>query len=216
MIEKKMTNRNSIKFWFKGSRALAVVVLLIPAFWACGNAHAQKIGYTDAALILSLMPEAQQVQNELNVYEQNLKKSLEVKQAYLEQLIQEYQGGMQAGVLTPEQQKEKEAEVRKVQENLQTAAQQADRQFRAKQAQMMEPLADKVQKAIDDVAAQEGYDYIFNNNINGSSLILKAPKEHNVTLKVLNNMKVEIPDDVKKELEEITGVATPDTPGGGN
>jgi Skp family chaperone for outer membrane proteins len=70
---------------------------------------------------------------------------------------------------------------------------QAEQKMLDKRAELFQPISDKLQKAIDDLAQKEGYDYIFNNsNATGVAFLLHAPKEHDVTKRLLQQLGIPV------------------------
>ena len=79
---------------------------------------------------------------------------------------------------------------------------QAEEKLYAKRAEIFQPISDKLQKVIDELAKEEGYDYILNNsNATGVAIILHAPKEHDVTRRLLKRMGVPV-DSLPQEQPE--------------
>ncbi|HET9131185.1 MAG TPA: OmpH family outer membrane protein, partial [Terriglobia bacterium] len=58
----------------------------------------------------------------------------------------------------------------------------------AKQNELMKPVQDRVFKAIQDVAQEEGYDYVFDKS--GEILLMYANPKYDITDKVLEKLKV--------------------------
>jgi outer membrane protein len=58
----------------------------------------------------------------------------------------------------------------------------------AKQNELMKPVQDRVFKAIQDVAVEEGYDYVFDKS--GEILLMYANTKYDLTPKVLAKLNV--------------------------
>jgi outer membrane protein len=54
----------------------------------------------------------------------------------------------------------------------------------------MKPVQDRVFKAVQDVAKEEGYDYIFDRS--GDILLMYANEKYDLTQKIFDKLKVEI------------------------
>jgi len=153
-----------------------------------------KIGYTNLEIVLSLMPEYAQVEKELQLFEQKLLDQLKVKQEYAQMKLEEYQTLFSEGKLTPEQQKQMEQELLKLDKEIREFTQQSEQKLLEKRNEKLQPIIEKLQKAIDDIAKEEGYDYILNaSNMTGISPILHAPPEHNITQKLLKKLGIDLP-----------------------
>jgi len=57
-----------------------------------------------------------------------------------------------------------------------------------KQNELMKPVQDRVFKAVQSVALEEGYDYIFDKS--GDILLMYANEKYDLTLKVFEKLKV--------------------------
>lgn len=169
-------------------------VLLLGGAKAYAQSRPLKIGYTNLEIVLSLMPEYAQVEKELELYEQKLLEQLKVKQDYAQMKLEEYQTLRSEGKLTPEQQKQMEQELIKLDKEIREFAQSSEQKLIEKRNEKLQPIVEKLQKAIDEIAEEEGYDYILNaSNTTGISPILHAPPEHNITQKLLNKLGIQLP-----------------------
>jgi outer membrane protein len=181
-----------------------IIFLWIPLlFFACRSASHEtgstsstptlRIGYTNIERVLRLMPEAQAADSQLQAYEASLMIPLQQKQAALEKKYQEFMDLQQKGLLAPIDADKRQQELYKLNEDIQRLQMQAEQKMLAKRAELFQPISDKLQKAIDDLAQKEGYDYIFNNsNATGVAFLLHAPKEHDVTKRLLQQLGIPV------------------------
>ena len=194
-------------------RILFLVCLI--ALSMIGNLAAQdiKIGYANIDLVLALMPETQAMQQDLRTYEEKLVQDLQSRQTYLQTLYSEYQemvAPLQTGAQpTPEQTAQIEAKQQEIvglEETLQAKQQESQTKLAERRQTKMEPIIGRIQEQIDAIAAEEGYDYIF-NAVDGSgvSIILHAPESDNITLKILTRMGIEIPAELQEGGEAAPG-----------
>lgn len=175
---------------------------------------AHRIGYTNIELVLSYMPEAQQIEAELRTYEKKILEQLNIKQAYLQTKIEEYTELKQQGKLSPVQEEERRKEIMRLDEELKRFQEEGEQNYLKKKADLLQPVIDKLQKAINELAEAEGYDYILNNsNSTGVATILYGPKSEDVTEKLLRRLGID-PSKLQRPTSEGTGSATaPATPG---
>ncbi len=170
------------------------------AFFACQSVDKKasdpsksplRIGYTNLERILQLMPEAHAADSQLRSYQATLMLPIQQKQATLEKQYQTFMDLQQKGLLAPVEAEQRQKELLKLNEEVQRLQMQAEEKLYAKRAELFQPISDKLQKVIDNFAAEEGYDYIFNNsNATGVALLLHAPKEHDVTRQILKRLGV--------------------------
>jgi outer membrane protein len=83
-----------------------------------------------------------------------------------------------------------ERELTMLQENLQKLQQDAQTTIQNKQAQLMEPVYKKVGKGIEDVAKENGYTFILNQQIGGLDVILYGDEKNDVSDLVLKKLGV--------------------------
>jgi outer membrane protein len=124
------------------------------------GSHAQtlKLGHVDSNEIMNDMPERVQVEQELTNFEQQLEAELSTMANEYQKKVEEYQANVATMSNLIRQAREKE--ITDLQMRIQDFQQSADQEFNEKRAELLNPLIDKVRKAIEDVGAEEGYTYI--------------------------------------------------------
>lgn len=169
---------------------------MLLALCAVLPAQAQKIGFADLELILAYMPEAQAIERELNTYTQQLQKNIRAKQEYAETKLEEFQQRAQeAGESLPETELQAmETELQKLQQEIYKSQQDAEQKLMVKRMDRLGPLLDKVQAAIDALAKEGGYTYIFNATSGGTSIVLHAGDQYNVTKELMKRLNIAIPE----------------------
>lgn len=155
---------------------LAAMFLTVANF-----AQAQKFGYVNSAAILSEMPEMKQLQSSLEAYQTILKKDGEAKVAAFQQKQEAAAQKKQRGEMTPKEEETISAELQKMQEDLYAYGQKMEADMAAKQEKDMQPILEKVNTAIQDVAKEAGFQYIFDAQ---SGVILYADESSDVTKQV--------------------------------
>lgn len=141
-------------------------------------ASAQKFGYVNSALILKDMPEMKQFQSTLDSYQKQLEKQGEAKLTAFQQKQQAAAQKKQQGLMTPKEEEEVTAELQKMQQELYDYSAQMDKDLSERQQKEMKPILDKVNTAIQDVAKEGSYQYIFDAQ---SGVILYADEASDVT-----------------------------------
>lgn len=154
-------------------------------------AHAQsasKIGYADVDYIFSQMPEAKQIDTDLQSLQNQLKKNLETKSQEFQRKLGEYQAN--AASMLDAVRQNTERELQQLQQNLEKLQQDAQAEIQKKQTTLMEPVYAKVGKAIEDVAKENGFTFILNQQIGGLDVILYGDQSMDVSDLVLKKMGV--------------------------
>ena len=171
-----------------------VLILLLTVFSATVFAQTaqpgvQKIGYADWDYIFSQMPEYKKIDNELKTHGDQLQAQLKAKYSEYETKLKAYQAS--AATMVDAVRKDKEAELTQLQENIQKFQQDAQTSLQKKQADLMEPVFGKVSKAVEDVAKENGYDFIINPQVvGGGDVLLYNNEKYNISDLVLKKMGV--------------------------
>jgi len=146
---------------FKSIIKSAVLLLAFVCLATIDADAQQKIGHTNSQLLFSEMPATQNAQSQLADYSKQLNQQYEAKEKALQQKVEGIQKTI--STLTPNEIKLKEEEVQK--EAL--ALEQTRRGFEAdivkKEQELMRPLTEKFAKAIEEVAKENGYNYIIDS-----------------------------------------------------
>ncbi len=158
---------------------LFILVLMMAA--TAFSAGAQKFGYLNSAEILSGMAEVKQANSSMEALQKQLqKKGQQMVQAYQTKL-QDLQKKEQAGELSPKQIEDEAAKLKGEEEKIGKFQQDMDSQIREKQNTLLQPIFDRVNEAIKNVAKENGYSYVFDRNSAQGSTILYADETQDVT-----------------------------------
>lgn len=165
------------------STALAVIAL---------GAMAQlKIGYTNVEYVLSLMPEARQIESELSAYDKQLSAQLEAKVADYQAKVTDYQNNVAS--FSDVVRADKETEITNLQASIEEFQQNAQTSLINKRNQLLQPAFEKIGIAIEQVAKENGFSHVINNSAAGNSVLLYAREEDNVTNLVLKKLGIDPP-----------------------
>jgi len=134
-----------------------------------------KFGYIDSQELLMLMPERKKAETDVQEFAKSLESQLGSMTAEYQQSVQEYQAN--EATYTDLVKQDKEAEINGLQQRIQAFQQNAQQSLQAKEQELLEPILAKARKAIEDVAKEGDYTYIFDKSI-GS--ILYAKESENV------------------------------------
>ena len=118
-----------------------------------------KIGYISADEIIVLMPEAAKVDTQLNQFQQSLYQNAQDKQTAFNEAVAKFY--KDSATMNPSLKEVKRTELQKQVQELSGAEQQIQQQFEAKRQELSLPIQRKLQAAIQDVAKENGYAYIF-------------------------------------------------------
>lgn len=164
----------------------------------------QKIGTANVEYILSNLPEMKKLESDLQVIEKQLKTQLDSKTSEYQRKLDEYQRGVESGMLLPSVRADKEKELMMLQQSIQEFERTAQEDLESKYISMLDPIKAKVQASIDKVAAANNYTYIIATHIeySGSAIVLysKYKEANDISILVLRDLGVTV---------SATGVVTP-------
>ncbi len=174
-----------------------LLFLLLAVSFKTGAEAQMKIGFVNIELVLAYMPETQSMNQQLQTYQQKLGENLNVKQQYAQTKYQEYQKLSQSDPSTDASKLQAlEQELLKLDDEIKTAANEADQNLIKKRQELMEPILKKMETNLKLLAEDNGYDYILNSvDGNGVSIVLHGPEEHDLTQKLMQKFGIEIPSD---------------------
>lgn len=139
------------------------------------SAQAQKFGYLNSNELLAMMPESIEMQEELQTYAKGLESQLSAMQAEYEKKVVEYQQNETS--YTDVIKEDKIREIESIQQRVVEFQKNAQQSLSEKEAELFTPIRDRAMKAIDDVAKDGNYTFIFDS---GSGSFLYAAESENV------------------------------------
>ncbi len=164
-----------------------IAIFVLAAGLVSGTANAQnKFGFIRVDEMVSLMPELKRIDTLLMSYQND---TLPKTYNYLLGQYQRYDSIVNDSIKQPLVVRQQAARERQDYlgelQNWQASAQQL---IEAKQNSLLQPVYDKVLKAVDDVAKEKGYNYVFNREA-----LLVGPPADNLLPMVAEKLKVKIP-----------------------
>lgn len=123
------------------------------------GAFAQKFGYINSAELMQIMPGVDTVEARLNEHRASLEQQMNT-------MIQEYQTKAQKyqaefNTMSDIIKETKGKEIQDLQNRIQQYQQTADADLQRKRVELFNPLIERAQKAVVDVAKENGFTYIF-------------------------------------------------------
>jgi outer membrane protein len=152
-----------------------LAILALVTFTFATNAQGQKFGHVDFAKLYSLMPGQDSIRAVYEAYATGLQNQMTTMQAELENKFGEYQANQ--ATMSNIIKQTKEREINDLQTRIEEFNMQAQEDLGAKEQELTAPLIEKARKAVEDVAKEKGYTYIFNST---EGLLLYAAPSDNV------------------------------------
>lgn len=162
---------------------LFFLVLLIAA---TGVNAQQKVGYVNSPKIFQELPEAQEAQRKIDAFAKPVQDSLASLQKELQDKYDEYR--KKESMMTEAAKRSAQDELQALQLKAREYAQDKDTELGKQREKILTPLKDKILKAIEKVAKEEKYTFVFDQNENTPVLLYGDPRE-DLTNRVLDKLK---------------------------
>ena len=173
---------------------IKLLIFVLAASFAALDTVAQdqlKIGYTNVEYVLSLMPEAKQVDSEYKAYETQLQNQLKSKGQELQTKLQDYQQNAQS--MTELVRADKEAELQSLNTRFENFQRDAQQSLQKKQSELYAPLFEKISTAIKAVAEENGYTHILSTGVPGVDILLHADEKYDVSDLIFKKLGIDPP-----------------------
>ncbi len=152
-------------------KSLKLLLLAGVLFLGFNAVSAQtKIAHINTEALVAAMPETKQMQEELKKIAQTYDTEYKSQGNALQAKLQKYDA--EAASQTDTENAKRAQEVQDLQKKIQLYAQEAQQQLQKREFDLYKPIAEKAQKAIQDVAASKGILYVFDSSP-GKGLIVK-------------------------------------------
>ena len=187
-----------IYFRLKPSPVVLSFVLFI-VFSLSGSAvnAQQKIGYVDSDYILEQVPEFATIQQNIDRQAKEWETEIQESQSNVDEMFREYQA--RELLYTKEERQRKQEEIVQAEEEAERLRMRyfgPEGELFVQQDNLMRPLQEKLVKAIEVVAATDGFDYIFDKS--GDFLFLFAREQFDLSDRVLEELGIEIDENKRR------------------
>ncbi len=148
----------------KKTGIILIASVLLFTVGLTNDLFAQKVAHLNSAQILSEMPEVLAADAELETLQQQLVAQAQRKVEALQRDYQELMQREQQGDLSPRQMQEEQMKLREKEMELQQEDQQIQQTLMRKREELLDPIIDKVQRAIEDVARENNFEYVLDTS----------------------------------------------------
>ena len=171
-------------------KKIIFIAVTIVLFSSVGLSQTVKIAYVNSETILRELPDAQQVKKELE-------DTIKVWQDELSRMSQELRDGSddyqkKEALLDPKAKADKMKELQNLQQRAQEYQYQKFDQREGAAVKMRErkfaPIQERVMKAIEKVAKENGFNYVF-DKLEAATNLLYADQKFDLTYKVIDRLK---------------------------
>ena len=146
----------------------------------CVSAKAQKIGYVDSGSLLEMMPKVKEAESNLETLGKQLQAKGQKMMTDYQTKYQDLQRRVQAGDIAPKDQDAQVAMLKDDEDKIQQFQQEMQTQLSEKREALLAPILDEIKTAIQTVAKDNGYTYIFDGSP-GVGVLLYADEATNIT-----------------------------------
>lgn len=141
-----------------------VILFVASALLVSTMAVAQvKLGHINSNELLKAMPEMTKAEKAIQDYAKTFQETLQGMGKEYEKKVQEFQA--QEKTMTDALKDVKIKEIQDLQARIETTNQSAQEKVEAKRQELLQPIIDKADKAIKDVAKEKGYNYVFDSSV---------------------------------------------------
>lgn len=148
----------------------------------------QKIGYINSEELILSMPEAKKADAEISAYAKTFQDQLTSMQKELETKYKAFE--KDAKTMSEAMVDVKQKELQDLQGRIQSTQQSAEEKIAGKRQDLLKPITEKADKAIQDVAKEKGYSYILDSST--GSIVFATPGD-NIIQDVKNKLGIKDP-----------------------
>jgi outer membrane protein len=173
-------------------RATRVALVLsavsaVPAFAQGAPTSAPpKIAYIDSKVVLSRAPGRKEAEDTFNKEMEASRAQVQKMGDSLQTMIADYQKSQ--ATLAANVREQREAAIRKKQEDYQSRAGSLDQRMQQRQMELVKPIMDQIRKVLDDIRQEDGYAFILDAG-SEAGVIVAADRNLDITEKVIARLK---------------------------
>ena len=161
-------------------------VSAVPAFAQGAPTAPPKIAYIDSKVVLSRAPGRKEAEDTFNKEMEASRAQVQKMGDSLQTMIADYQKAQ--ATLAANVREQREAAIRKKQEDYQSRAGALDQQMQQRQMELVKPIMDQIRKVLDDIRQEDGYAFILDAG-SEAGVIVAADRNLDITEKVIARLK---------------------------
>lgn len=146
-----------------------------------------KVGAVDVDYILSQMPEMTTVQQQMELYGNQLDADLNKKVEEYKKLVEAYRTG--EAKFSEEQKKEKQTELMELEQDIQKFQQNGVKLMDIKQQEYLKPLYQKIGNALEKIAKAQNYTQVMQTTAD----VVYLDPNYDLTVPILNELGILVP-----------------------
>ena len=146
---------------------LLAVVLLTSAY-----VSQAQIAHINSEELIAAMPETKSMENQLKVLGENYDTEYKAQASALEAKAKKYQ--TEAATKTNTENEKRSQEIAEIQQKLQLYIRSAQEELQNKRYELIKPIVEKAQAAIEEIAAEKGIKYVLDSAAGKGLLVFKG------------------------------------------
>jgi outer membrane protein len=143
-------------------KKLMIALAFVLSIFAFSTQAQTKVGHINVEELIMIMPETKAAQAELEAFAAELEAQLAAMEQELEAKVANFQANQ--AVMTDLTKETKYKEIQDLDQRIQQFRQRAQEELGQKEVQLLTPVIEKAQNAINAVAAEGGYNYILDSS----------------------------------------------------
>ncbi|MCL1868176.1 MAG: OmpH family outer membrane protein [Paludibacter sp.] len=154
-----------------------VIALMFCALPFFAMAQQLKIGHVNTSDVMQAMPERTKIEKTLNDLQSKWEADLlKMREEYAKKITDLQKNGDN---MSPAMREAKQSELADMEQRMNTLVQTASNELQTEQQKLMQPVVDKVKKAIEQVGAENSFTYIIDEST--QVLLFIAPNANDIT-----------------------------------
>ena len=150
-----------------------IILLASLMVFTTATAFSQKYGHINFGNLIAQMPDTKTADAQLETMQKDLVAKGEQMAATFQKEYEAFAKSAQEGRLTPIQQQEQGAALQKKQQEILAYEEEIRQKMETKRQELLKPIIEKAQKAIDEYAKANGYVMVFDTSVFNSVLFAK-------------------------------------------
>ncbi|MEX0679861.1 MAG: OmpH family outer membrane protein [Balneolales bacterium] len=168
-----------------------VMGLFMPQKEVLAQQNELRIGYVDPQTIMRSMPEMAAIERRLQNFVERRRQEFAEKEANFRREVEAYQ--QKVAVISEEAQRREEERLAELNLELQEFQQNFQQEIQERQISLLEPLLDKIQGVIDEVASERNFTFVLNTMTNSGDFIIlyasdEAQQNYDITEEVMQRL----------------------------
>ncbi len=144
----------------------STLLTLCLSFMVATVGFSQKFGYCNSSALLSNIPEVKQADSELKSFQSQLQKKGQEMVKALQDKGEDLQRKEQQGTISPKDMSTQKAKLEEEQGKISEYEKEVYDKLAEKRDALFSPILERVNKAMADVAKEQGYMFVFDTNSN--------------------------------------------------